>query len=77
MILRLSECQYIQDNRNLILLGASGNGKSYLASVMGVSACRKMYKVKYIRLPDLLEELVAALNNGTFKKKSSKKIQKG
>lgn len=76
LILRLAECQYIQDNHNIIILGASGNGKSYLACALGVSACRKFHKVKYVRLPDLLEELAVARGQGIFQKtmKQYKKV---
>lgn len=76
LILRLSECHYIQDHHNVMLLGASGNGKSYLASALGVAACKKFYKVKYIRLPDLLEELAVARGQGVFQKtiKQYKKV---
>lgn len=76
LILRLSECHYIQNNHNVMILGASGNGKSYIACALGVSACRKMYKVKYVRLPDLLEELAVARGQGTFQKviKQYKKV---
>lgn len=76
LILSLAECQYIQDNHNVMVLGASGNGKSYLASALGVSACRKFFKVKYVRLPDLIEELALARGQGIFQKtiKQYKKV---
>ena len=76
LILRLAECHYVQDNHNVMILGASGNGKSYLSCALGVSACRKFYKVKYIRLPDLLEELAIARGQGIFQKtiKQYKKV---
>lgn len=67
-ILRLSSCGYIQERRNLIIMGASGNGKSYLACAFGMAACRNYYNVKYIRLPDLLDELAVARGEGVFKK---------
>lgn len=65
---RLSTCSYIQDKHNVIVMGASGNGKSYLACALGVAACRNYYTVKYVRLPDLLDELVIARGEGVFKK---------
>lgn len=65
---RLSTCNYIQDKHNVIVMGASGNGKSYLACALGVAACRNYYTVKYVRLPDLLDELVVARGEGVFKK---------
>lgn len=68
MILRLASCNYIGEKQNVILKGASGNGKSYLACALGVSACRNGYTAKYIRLPDLLDELALARLNGTYQK---------
>ncbi len=67
-ILRLASCNYIGEKQNVILKGASGNGKSYLACALGVSACRNGYTAKYMRLPELLDELVLARLNGTYQK---------
>lgn len=60
LILKLASGLYIQDYHNIILKGPTGSGKSFLASAFGVSACRQFYKVKYIRLPELLDELTLA-----------------
>jgi DNA replication protein DnaC len=75
-ILRLSGCAYIQGKRNLIIMGASGNGKSYIACAFGVAACRNSYTVRYVRLPDLLDELAVARGEGIYKKvmKQYKKV---
>ncbi len=59
MILKLASGSYILDSYN-ILKGTTGSGKSFLASAFGVSACRQSYKVEYIRLPELLDELSLA-----------------
>lgn len=67
-ILRLASCNYIGEKQNVILKGASGNGKSYLACALGISACRNGYTAKYIRLPDLLDELALARLNGNYQK---------
>lgn len=67
-ILRLSGCAYIQEKRNLIIMGASGNGKSYIACAFGIAACRNYYTVRYVRLPDLLDELAVARGEGIYKK---------
>ncbi|QCJ40841.1 AAA family ATPase (plasmid) [Bacillus sp. S3] len=67
-ILRLASGDYIQGKHNLIIKGASGNGKSYLACAFGIAACRQFYTVKYVRLPDLLEELAIARGEGNYKK---------
>ena len=53
-------CAYIQENHHIILKGATGAGKSYIANALGVAACRKLYKVRYVQLPDLLNEFTVA-----------------
>jgi DNA replication protein DnaC len=75
-ILRLASGQYIEEHHNIILKGASGNGKTYLACAFGLAACRQFYKVKYVRLPDLLDELAIARGEGIFRKviKKYKKV---
>ena len=67
-ILRLATGRYIQEKHNIIIKGASGNGKTYLACAFGVTACRQFYKVRYIRLPDLLDELSVAMGEGIYRK---------
>ena len=65
---RLSTCNYIQEKHNVIILGASGAGKTYLSCAFGIAACRNFYTAKYIRLPDLLNELAVARGEGIYKK---------
>ena len=67
-IARLASCDYITERRNVMLLGATGSGKTYLACALGMSAVRKFLSVKYIRLPELLTELAIARSNGTYRK---------
>lgn len=67
-IIDFSTCRYISDNHHIILKGASGNGKTYIACALGIAACRNYIKVRYIRLPDLLNELAVAHGEGTFEK---------
>lgn len=67
-IIRLSTCQYINDNHHIVLMGASGNGKTYIGCALGNAACRKFKKVRYIRMPELLEDLQVAKACGNFQK---------
>ena len=60
LITKLATCAYIQENHHVILKGATGAGKSYIANALGVAACRKLYKVRYVSLPDLLNEYSVA-----------------
>ncbi len=67
-LLRLGSCNYVQEHHNIILLGATGSGKTYLACALGMAAVRQFLPVKYIRLPDLLVEFQIARGNGTIRK---------
>lgn len=64
----LSTCKYIEDEHHIILKGASGNGKTYLACALGEAACRKHLAVRYIRMPELLDELCYAKATNELKK---------
>lgn len=68
LLTRLSSCAYIKERHNIILLGASGSGKSYIATALGMTANREFMSVKYIRLPELLGELAIARAEGNYRK---------
>lgn len=59
---------YIREQHDVILLGATGSGKPYLAWALGTEACKQGFTVKYTRLQELLEDLAFARGQGTFKK---------
>lgn len=67
-ILRFATCKYIDDGHHIILKGASGNGKTYISNALGNAACRKFKSVRYIRMPELLDELNVAKGCGILKK---------
>jgi DNA replication protein DnaC len=75
-MLRLATCKYVDEGRHIILKGASGNGKTYIACALCNAACRKFKTVRYIRLPDLLDELSVSRSNNEFGKviKAYKKV---
>jgi DNA replication protein DnaC len=68
LISRLSSCTYVLEANNVIILGATGVGKTYVASALGMAANRSFYAVKYVRLPDLLAELAISRGDGTYRK---------
>lgn len=51
---------YIRKNWNVIFLGATGTGKSFLATVLGIEACKDGVRVRYLRLPEFFSEYAAA-----------------
>ena len=68
LIARLSTCTYVLEASNVIILGATGAGKTYIASALGMAANRNFYTVKYVRLPDLLTDLSISRGEGTYRK---------
>lgn len=66
LISRLATCEYIAENRNVFITGATGSGKTYMACAFGMEACKQYFTVKYVRLPDLLVDLQAARDEGNF-----------
>jgi len=63
----LSNNSYIASRLNIILVGATGSGKTWLSCAFGVNACRARYRVKYIRLPDLFAEFETKKIQGKYR----------
>ena len=57
LISQLSTCDFIRDGRSIIITGATGTGKSYLAIALGDRACRLGMTVAYFNMQRLLERL--------------------
>jgi len=68
MIARLGTCAYVREHHNVIILGATGGGKTYLANALGMAASKEFLTVKYIRLPELLAELAISRAEGNYRK---------
>jgi len=57
VILQLSSGEYIKKGQTVIICGATGTGKSYLACALGNKACRQGYKVAYYTMQKLMDML--------------------
>jgi len=66
VILSLASCKWIQDHNNLLLLGSTGTGKTYLACAFAHKACLEGYSAMYLRLPRLFQELLIAKGDGRY-----------
>ena len=64
----LSSCDWVQHQQNILITGATGCGKTWLACALGNQAARKGYSVFYRRAPRLLESLAVAHADGTLPK---------
>jgi DNA replication protein DnaC len=68
LVARLAACSYIHENHNVIIMGATGVGKTYIACALGISASRNFFTVRYTRLPDLFSDLAFARADGSYRK---------
>jgi DNA replication protein DnaC len=66
LFLKLSACDWIAERRNLIITGASGLGKSWLACALGHKACRENMSVLYVRMPRLFADLAVAHGDARY-----------
>ncbi len=69
LILRLASGHYIEQHHNVMIMGATGAGKSYLACALGMEACKQSYHVLYTRLPDLLSDIALSRADGSYHKR--------
>lgn len=63
---QLATGAWLQERLNVLISGATGVGKSYLACALGQMACRQGMKALYRRTPRLFEELRLARAEGTY-----------
>lgn len=68
IITSLTDCSFVDRGENIIITGATGCGKSYLASALGYQACTKGKRVAYFSLPKLLSKLKSDKLDGSFRK---------
>lgn len=68
LILRLASCRWIEAHEVVLVSGATGTGKSYLACALGHSACRHGLPTRYYRFSRMLGELARARADGSYPK---------
>lgn len=68
LVARLGTGQWIRESLNLLILGPTGVGKTWIACALAHQACRQGHTVRYLRTPRLFEELALAHADGRFPK---------
>ena len=66
VVRQLATCRWIEEHQTVIVTGATGTGKSYIACALAHQACRKGFRVFYRRVPRLFDELRLARADGTY-----------
>ena len=72
MFIRLSTLDFVKRKENIIITGASGTGKSYLAQALGYQACLMENRVLYTNTAKLTGRLKLSKVDGTYLKELSK-----
>ena len=67
-VLRLFDCQFIEQHLCGVLIGPTGTGKSHLLTALGYTACEKGISVRFTRVVDMINVLTTAQVNGTLEK---------
>ena len=67
-VLELTGCQWLARHLNVIVLGPTGAGKTFLACALGHAACVNDLGVRYQRTSRLLCELALARADGSYPK---------
>jgi len=67
-ILRLFDCQFVEQHLCGVLIGPTGVGKSHLLNALGYAACEQGISVRFTRVIDMINVLTTAQINGTLEK---------
>ena len=66
LILELSQCNWVDQALNILVSGATGTGKSFVACSLGTAAIRLGYSVRYFRTARFLLSLTRARQEGSY-----------
>jgi DNA replication protein DnaC len=67
-IVRLFDCDFIEQHGCAVLIGPTGTGKSHLLTALGYTAVERGHSVRHTRVVDMINHLTAAQLNGSLGK---------
>ena len=65
-LINLCSMDFIEQKSNVIFLGPPGVGKTHLSIALGVKACTNRYRVLFITVQKLLEDLMLSQHDGSL-----------
>lgn len=65
-LMMIADCGFINRSENILITGATGTGKSYLACAIGRQACILGYRTLYFGINRFLEKIALAKLDGTY-----------
>jgi DNA replication protein DnaC len=66
VVRQLATCRWVQEHQNVIVTGATGTGKTFVACALAQQACRKGLSATYRRASRLFDELALARADGSY-----------
>lgn len=69
---KLATCRWVSDGENVLITGATGLGKTWIACALADKACREGYSALYFRVPRLLNHLAISRGDGSYVKELAK-----
>jgi DNA replication protein DnaC len=67
-VLRLFDCEFIEQRKCAVLIGPTGTGKSHLLTALAFTACERGVSVRFTRVIDMINTLTTAQLNGTLER---------
>ena len=68
LVLQLAQGEWIRQHLNILVLGPTGVGKTFLSSALAHAACRHNFNVRYYRTSRLLHETELSHADGSYPK---------
>jgi len=62
LVMELARCEFVTRRENIIALGPSGTGKTHAALGIGLAACQKGMRVRFVTAAALVHELIEAVD---------------
>jgi DNA replication protein DnaC len=66
VVRQLATCRWVAEHQNVVITGATGTGKTFLACALAQQACRKGHRAVYRRASRLTDELTLARADGSY-----------
>lgn len=66
LVCELSRLDFVRRRDDVVITGKAGTGKSHILKAFALQACRQGIRMRYARCVDLLDDLHAAIADGSY-----------
>ena len=66
LIRDLASCRFIQEKKNIVLMGKPGVGKTHIANAIGLEALHLGFKVSFLDVNTFMDRLFTSRSDGTY-----------